>query len=64
MNAELAQLEHAVDQVLALCQSLRADNHELRARVAGLEAERRRLIDRLDAARTRLESLVEKLPAQ
>ncbi|MCK7500087.1 MAG: hypothetical protein MZW92_64500 [Comamonadaceae bacterium] len=30
MNAELVELEDKVGQVLALCQSLRAENRELR----------------------------------
>lgn len=64
MNAELSQLEYKLDQILALCQSLRADNHELRTRVAGLEAERRRLGDKLETACARLEALLEKVPTE
>lgn len=62
MDGELAQLEERVEQVLALCRHLREENQELRARVAGLEGENRKLADRISAAAQRLEALMEHLP--
>jgi cell division protein ZapB len=62
MNGELLELEDKVGQMLALCQSLRAENQELRARVAGLEGDRRKLSDRVAAAAGRLETLMARLP--
>jgi cell division protein ZapB len=62
MNAELVELEDKVGQVLALCQGLRSENQELRARLAGLECEKRRLSEKIDVAAGRIESLIEGLP--
>lgn len=62
MNGELAELEEMVGQVLALCQSLRSENQELRARLAGLEGEKRKLSEKIDVASSRLELLIEGLP--
>lgn len=64
MDSELSALEERIGQFIALCQSLRAENKELRTRVAGLEIERNRLNEKIDAACERLEGLMEKLPEQ
>ncbi len=62
MNDELAELEQKVEQVLALCSDLRAENQRLQVRMAGLEIEKQRLSGKVESARARLESLMEKLP--
>jgi len=62
MNDELAELEQKVEQVLALCRDLRAENQRLQVRMAGLEIEKQRLSGKVESARARLESLMEKLP--
>ena len=64
MKGDLTALEHKVEQFLAFCQSLRAENQALRSRVAGLEDERQALVDKIDTARTRLEALMERLPEE
>ena len=64
MKGDLTALEHKVEQFLAFCQSLRAENQALRSRVAGLEDERQALVDKIDSARTRLEALMERLPEE
>lgn len=64
MNSELDALEHKVDQVLALCGDLHADNISLRARVASLENENQSLTARMETARTRLEALLPNLPEE
>ena len=48
--------------MLALCAQLRSENHVLRDRMAGLEQQKQSLASRADAARLRLEALMEKLP--
>jgi len=63
MEKEIAALELKVDQLIAQCERLRWENRSLRSRAAGLEDERRRLCERMDAARERLEALKERLPA-
>ena len=64
MKGDLTALEQKIEQFLAFCQSLRAENQALRSRVAGLEEERQLLVDKIDTARARLEALMETLPEQ
>jgi uncharacterized protein (TIGR02449 family) len=62
MDAELAQLEHKVEQVLANSQRLAADNRDLQTRLTMLEGENRKLAAKIAAAAERLETLMEQLP--
>jgi cell division protein ZapB len=64
MNEELGGLEDKVTQVIALCDALRAENHQLRDRVDALEDEKRALAERMTTARTRLEGLMDRLPPE
>lgn len=64
MNEMLGGLEDKVTQVIALCDSLRAENHKLRDRIGELEEEKQDLAERMTTARERLELLVDKLPAE
>lgn len=64
MTKQLDTLEGKVAQVVNLCHSLRAENQELRARLASAEDERLRLVERMEAARVRLEALAEQLPEE
>ncbi len=64
MSIALDPLENRVDQLLSLCGSLRAENEDLRSRVAGLEADKAALKKKIDVAATRLENLMEHLPAE
>lgn len=64
MDTPLASLEQKVEQIVSLCADLRAENHRLRDRVTTLEGEKRDLAERMTTARTRLESLMDKLPEE
>ncbi|MDA8261077.1 MAG: cell division protein ZapB [Betaproteobacteria bacterium] len=64
MNVSLDQLERKVEQMVAVCASLRGENQALRAHVAGLEAEKAALAKKIDVARERLEGLVARLPEE
>jgi cell division protein ZapB len=64
MNAPLASLEQKVEQIVALCETLRAENHRLRDRVGALEGEKQALTERMVTARTRLEGLMDRLPQE
>ncbi len=62
MSVSLDSLERKVEQIVAVCASLRDENQTLRATVAGLEAERTALAKKVDSARERLEGLMARLP--
>ena len=64
MDRELFALEERIEQFITLCQNLRAENQELRTRVASLEVERNRLNEKIETACTRLEALMERVPEQ
>jgi len=64
MNEALERIDHKVEQVIALCDGLRAENRRLRDRVSLLEEEKQALAGRMTEARTRLEGLMDKLPAE
>jgi cell division protein ZapB len=62
MDAELTSLEQRIRQFAEFCVRLRDENQGLRTRVASLEGDNRRLAEKVDAARTRLEDLVKHIP--
>ncbi|HMM54745.1 MAG TPA: hypothetical protein PKC23_06990 [Candidatus Desulfobacillus sp.] len=62
MERDLLALEERIEQFIALCQGLRAENQALRTQVGGLEAERKRLNEKIETACARLEALMEKIP--
>lgn len=62
MDAEFASLEAKVAQFLSLCERLRAENRELREQLASAQNDARRLNERIDSARAKLEQLISRLP--
>lgn len=64
MSGDLALLEKKIEQFLAFCDGLRAENRALRGRVDELEDERQQLLDKIDTARHRLEALMDRLPEE
>jgi cell division protein ZapB len=64
MSVSLDHLERKVDQILAVCASLRDENQTLRVHVAGLEAEKAALTSKIDVTRERLEALITRLPEE
>ncbi|HLS86093.1 MAG TPA: DUF904 domain-containing protein [Burkholderiales bacterium] len=62
MEAEFSSLEAKVAQFVALCERLRAENSDLREQLAAARSDARRLHDKLDGARARLENLIARLP--
>ncbi len=62
MSISLDQIERKVDQMVAICASLRGENQDLRAHVASLEAEKAALAKKIDSTRERLEGLMARLP--
>jgi cell division protein ZapB len=62
MDAELKALEERIVQLVELTQRLRQDNLGLRQQLAQSANENKRLTEKVDAAKARLEALLEHLP--
>jgi len=62
MEAELDSLDEKINQLVQLCHRLRRDNHELRQQLAAATNESKQLSEKIENARTRLESLLTRLP--
>lgn len=64
MDAELRALEEKVGQLVELTHRLRGDNRQLRQQLAQAMNDNKRLSEKVDAAKTRLESLLSRLPEE
>jgi cell division protein ZapB len=62
MDTQLAALEECIRKVVALCQNLRRENLALRQDLAASQQKLKRLDAKLEAARTRLSSMINQLP--
>lgn len=62
MKTELSRLEQRLEQLIALYESDRLEGRNLRTRIASLEAENRRLADKVRLATEKLESVLDRLP--
>ncbi|MBW8457780.1 MAG: hypothetical protein K0M58_04975 [Thiobacillus sp.] len=62
MHAELDTLEAKIRQVAELCHTLRQDNIALRQQVLTAQQDNKHLATRLEAAKTRLQALLDTLP--
>jgi cell division protein ZapB len=62
MDAELNALEEKTKRLINLCQAMQRENQELRQQLAGALAEKKQLAEKMGAARTRLETLLTRIP--
>ena len=62
MRAELDTLEAKIRQVAELCHTLRRENVALRQQLLAAQQDNKQLTTRLDAAKTRLQALLDTLP--
>ena len=62
MEAEFNSLESKVAQFVALCERLRAENVVLRQQLASAQNDARRLSEKINGAKSRLEGLISRLP--
>ncbi len=62
MEAEFNSLEAKVEQFVELCERLRAENSELRQQLAAAQNDAKRLNEKIDGAKSRLEGLLNRLP--
>ena len=62
MEAEFNSLEAKVAQFVSLCERLRAENVELKRELAAARTDAKRLHEKIDGAKARLEGLLTRLP--
>lgn len=62
MEAEFNSLESKVSQFAQVCERLRSENIELRAQLSLAQNDAKRLAEKIDGAKARLESLLVRLP--
>jgi cell division protein ZapB len=62
MEADLKALEERIGQLVELTQRLRTDNRGLRQQLAQAVNDNKRLGEKVDVAKARLEALLERLP--
>jgi cell division protein ZapB len=62
VEAEFNSLEAKVEQFVELCERLRAENSVLRQQLAAAQNDAKRLNEKIDGAKSRLEGLLNRLP--
>ena len=62
MEAEFNSLQAKVEQFVELCERLRAENSDLRQQLAAAQSDAKRLHEKIDGAKERLEGLLNRLP--
>lgn len=62
MEADIQRFEEKLNHFVTLFQRLRSENNDLRQQLAAKGDEVKRLAEKLDHAKTRIEALVEQLP--
>jgi cell division protein ZapB len=62
MEADIQRFEEKLNHFVTLFQRLRAENSELRQTVASKSDEVKRMAEKLDQARTRIEALIAQIP--
>jgi cell division protein ZapB len=62
VEAEFNALENKVAQFVSLCERLRAENADLKRELAAARSDAKRLNEKIDGAKERLEGLLAKLP--
>jgi uncharacterized protein (TIGR02449 family) len=62
VETEFNSLENKVAQFVSLCERLRAENLELRQQLVAARNDAKRLHEKIDGAKARLEGLISRLP--
>jgi cell division protein ZapB len=57
----LRDLEHKIDELIALCNELKRENRTLKSEIAGFREERRELLDKNELARSKVEAMIDRL---
>lgn len=64
MDADLKSLENKLSQLITLCQTLRAQNADLRQELVQAQSESKQLKDNIALVSKRLEAVIERLPEE
>ena len=62
-ETDIAKLESRIDELITVCEELKSENTDLRARHGALVEEKEQLIKKADKARTRVEGILTRLRA-
>ena len=62
MDSELTSLEEKIGHTVALCQRLRTENHDLRQQLVNAQSDNKNLAEKVEAARVRLETILQQIP--
>ena len=62
VEADFNSLEAKVAQFVSLCERLRAENNDLKRELAAARIDAKRLHEKIDSAKSRLEGLLSKIP--
>jgi cell division protein ZapB len=62
VEADFNSLEAKVAQFVSLCERLRAENNDLKQQLAAAHTDAKRLHEKIDSAKARLEGLLSKIP--
>jgi cell division protein ZapB len=62
VEAEFNSLEAKVAQFVSLCERLRTENVELKRELAAARTDARKLHEKIDGAKARLEGLLSRIP--
>jgi cell division protein ZapB len=62
MEAELTALDDKISQLVQLTQKLRQDNSQLRQNLVSAQSENKRLSEKVNMAKARLEALLIQIP--
>jgi cell division protein ZapB len=62
VEADFNSLEAKVAQFVSLCERLRAENNDLKQQLAAARTDAKRLHEKIDSAKARLEGLLSKIP--
>ena len=62
MEAELTALDDKISQLIKLTQKLREDNSQLRQNLTSVQSENKRLAEKVNIAKSRLEGLLTQIP--
>lgn len=62
-NDDLRNLEDRIDALIEACQHLKNENNSLKSEKENLMAERAKLVEKTQTARTRIESMIDRLKA-